>query len=89
MAKYEIFLEQNDKGEDTGRFQVAEEDADFVLETFATEKEAEAFMARVQAESDRDDKIKAEYLDWEKACLSRHDISEDDLRVYLVNVVIT
>ena len=87
MFKYGIFLEQNDKGEGTGRFQVAEEDADFVLDTFDTEEAAEIYMKKLQAESDRNDKIKAEYLEWEKACLSRHDISEDELRGFLVNVV--
>ena len=87
MVKYGIYLEQDDEGKDTGRFQVAEEDADYVLETFDTEKEAEEYMAKLQAESDRDDKIKAEYLEWEKDCMARHQISEEDLRVYLVNCV--
>ncbi len=87
MVKYGIYLEQDDAGKDTGRFQVAEEDAEYVLETFDTEKEAEKYMAKLQAESDRDDKIKLEYLEWEKACMARHQVSQEDLRIYLVNVV--
>ncbi len=88
MTKFGIFLEQDDEGKDTGRFQVAEEDAEYVLYTFATEEEAEKCMKELQAESDQNDKIKAEYLEWEKGCLARHEISEDELRTYLVNVVI-
>jgi hypothetical protein len=87
MAKFAIFLEQDDAGKDTGRFQVAEEGDDFVLDTFDTEKEAEKYMKKLQTESDRDDKINAEYLEWEKGCMKRHKIKRNDLRVYLVNVV--
>ena len=87
MAKFGIFLEQDDKGKDTGRFQVAEEGDDYVLDTFDTKKEAEKYMKKLQAESDREDKIKAEYLEWEKGCMSRHKIKRKELRVYLVNWV--
>jgi len=87
MAKLGIFYEQDDKGEDTGRVQVADEEDDYVLETFDTEEEAEGYMARLQAEYDRNDKIKAEYLQWEKDCLARLKITEDELRHYLVNYV--
>jgi len=58
------------------------------LETCDTEPEAEAAMARIQSEDDRNAKITAEYLEWEKGCLARHEIDKDDLRGYLVNVVI-
>ena len=44
--------------------------------------------AKMQAEFDRNDKIKAEYLEWEKDCLNRHKLTEEELRVYLVNAVI-
>ena len=87
MTKLGIFYEQDDEGKDTGRVQVAEEGADYVLDTFDTEEEAEKEMARLQAEFDRNDKIKAEYLEWEKDCLARHKITEEELRVYLVNYV--
>ena len=88
MSKLGIFYEQDDEGKDTGRVQVADEEDDYVIETFDTEKEAEEYMAKLQAENDRNDKIKAEYLQWEKECMVRHNITEDELRVYLVNIVI-
>lgn len=87
MAKLIICYEQDDEGIDTGRVQVVDEDEDLVLDTFPNEPEAEAAMVNLQAEFDRNDKIKAEYLQWEKECKARHNISEDELRVYLVNVV--
>ena len=87
--KLGIFLEQDEAEKDTGRFQVANEDLDEVLDTFDTEEEAEAAMAKMQAEDIRNEKITKEYLEWEKACLDRHKITQDELRVYLVNVVIT
>ena len=87
MAKLGIYYEQDDEGKDTGRLQVADEEDDYVIETFDTEKEAEEYMAKLQAEYDRNDKIKAEYLQWEKECMARHNITEDELRHYLVNNV--
>ena len=86
--KLGIFYEQDDAGKDTGRVQVANEDLDEVLDTFDTEEEAEIAMAKMQAEFDRNDEIEKEYLEWEKSCLSRHSISEEELRVFLVNSVI-
>lgn len=88
MAKLAIYYEQDGTGKDTGKVQVVDEDEDLVLETCDTEPEAEAAMARIQAEDDRNAKITAEYLEWEKGCLTRHEISQDDLREYLINVVI-
>lgn len=88
MAKLAIYYEQDDTGKDTGRVQVVDEDEDLVLETYDTEPEAEAAMSRIQAKDDRNTKITAEYLEWEKGCLARHEIDKDDLRVYLVNGVI-
>ncbi len=88
MAKLAIYYELDDAGKDTGRVQVVDEDEDLVLDTLDTEDEAEKAMARIQAEDERNEKITAEYLEWEKACLGRHNISKDDLRGYLVNVVI-
>ena len=88
MAKLAIYYEQDDAGKDTGRVQVVDEDEDLVLETCDTEPEAEAAMARIQAEDDRNAKITAEYLEWEKDCLARHEIDQEELRSYLVNVVI-
>ncbi len=87
MAKLGIYYEQDDEGKDTGRVQVADEGDDFVIETFGTEKEAEEYMAKLQAEYDRNDKIEAEYLQWEEECMARHNITKDELRVYLVNAV--
>jgi len=88
MTKLAIYYEQDDAGKDTGRVQVVDEDEDLVLDTLDTEEEAEASMAKIKAEDERNAKITAEYLEWEKDCLARHEISQDDLRVYLVNVVI-
>ena len=88
MAKLAIYYEQDGAGKDTGRVQVVDEDEDLVLETCDTEPEAEAAMARIKSEDERNAKITAEYLEWEKGCLAHHEISKDDLRVYLVNVVI-
>jgi len=88
MAKLAIYYELDDAGKDTGRVQVVDEDEDLVLETYDTDEEAEKAMAKIKAEDERNEKITAEYLEWEKACLARHEISQDDLRVYLVNVVI-
>lgn len=87
MAKLAIYYELDDAGKDTGRVQVVDEDEDIVYDTFDTEEEAKAAMAKMQAEFDRDEKIKAEYLEWEKACLARHKITEEELREYLVNFV--
>ena len=42
----------------------------------------------MQAEFDRNDKITAEYLEWEKDCLNCHKMTEEELCVYLVNSVI-
>ena len=86
--KLGIFYEQDDAGKDTGRVQVANGDLDEVLDTFDTEEEAEIAMAKMQAEFDRNDEIEKEYLEWEKSCLSRHSISEEELRVFLVNSVL-
>lgn len=44
-------------------------------------------MIKMQAEFDRDDKIREEYLEWEEDCLSRYTISKEELRVFLVNWV--
>ncbi len=88
MAKLAIYYEQDDAKNDTGRVQVVDEDEDLVLATFDTEPEAEAEMAKIQAEDERNEKITAEYLEWETACLARHEISKEELREYLINVVI-
>lgn len=88
MGKLAIYYEQDDAKNDTGRVQVVDEDEDLVLGTFDTEEEAEREMAKMQAEDIRNDKIEAEYLEWEKACLARHEISKEELREYLVNVVV-
>ena len=89
MTKFGIYLEEDDAGNETGRFQVAEDAGDdgFVLDTFDTEEAAEKYRKDLQDESDRNDKIGVEYLEWEKACMARHQVSQEDLRVYLVNVV--
>ena len=89
MEKLGLFQEEDEKGELTGRWQVAGEDDDaIVYDTFDTEEAAEKARVRLQATFDRNDKITAEYLKWEKDCLARHEISESELREYLVNVVI-
>jgi len=80
-------MEEDEKKELTGRWQVASEEEEEVYETFDTEEEATAAMIKMQAEFDRDDEIEKEYLEWEKGCLSRHSISEKELRVFLVNWV--
>lgn len=89
MGKLIICYEQNDEGIDTGRVQVVDEDEDLVLATYPNEQEAEAALAKMQEEDSRNDKITKEYLEWEEGCLARHKIDKDELRVYLVNVVIT
>lgn len=87
--KLGLFMEEDEKGELTGRWQVADEGEDsIVYDTFDTEEAAEKARVRLQAEFDRNDKIEAEYLKWEKECLARHEISETELREYLVNVVL-
>lgn len=85
MVKLELFMEEDENKELTGRWQVGSEEEDEVYETFDTEKEAEAAMIKMQAEFDRNDKIEAEYLAWEKECMTRHNISQEDLRVFLAN----
>ena len=85
MVKLGLFMEEDDEKKLTGRWQVGDEDDDYVYETFDTEKEAQAEMEKMQAEFDRNDKIEAEYLTWEKECMERHNISQEDLRVFLVN----
>ena len=78
-------MEEDEKKELTGRWQVAFEEEDEVLDTFDTEEEAQQYMEKLQAELDRNDKIEAEYLAWEKECMARHNISQEDLRVFLAN----
>lgn len=85
MVKLGLFMEEDDEKKLTGRWQVGDEDDDYVYETFDTEKEAQAEMEKMQAEFDRNDKIEAEYLTWEKECMERHNISQENLRVFLVN----
>jgi len=88
MVELGIHYEQDDAGALTGKVQVVDEDLDIVLDTFDTEEEAETEMTKLQAEFARDEKIQAEYLEWETACLTRHEISKDELREYLVNMVV-
>ena len=78
-------MEEDEKGKLTGRWQVGDEELEEVYDTFDTEEEAQKKMEEMQAEFDRDDKIEAEYLAWEKECMIRHNISQEDLRVFLVN----
>jgi len=85
MVKLGLFMEEDDKGKLTGRWQVANEELEEVFDTFDTEEEAQAAMDKMQAEFDRNDKIEAEYLTWEKECMARHNISQEDLRVFLAN----
>ncbi|MCK5235896.1 MAG: hypothetical protein KAR06_02830 [Deltaproteobacteria bacterium] len=88
MAKLAIYYELDDAEKDTGRVQVVDEDEDLVLGTYDTEEEAEKEMVRIKAEDERNKKITKEYLEWEKTCLSHHAIDQEDLRSFLVNVVI-
>lgn len=88
MVKLGLFQEEDDKGELTGRWQVADKDDDLVYATFDTEEEAEKERVRLQAEFDTEDEAGKEYLAWEKTFLSSHSISQDDLRSYLVNVIL-
>lgn len=89
MVKLGIFYEQDDAGKDTGRVQVADEGEDgLVYDIFDTEEAAEEAMAKMQAECDMEEKAQEEYLAWEADFLSRHSISQDDLRSYLVNCVV-
>ena len=85
MAKLGLFMEEDDNKQLTGRWQVAFEEKEEVLDTFDTEEEAEAYRVKLQAELDRNDKIEAEYRAWEKDCMTRHNISQEDLRVFLAN----
>ena len=85
MAKLGLFMEEDEKGELTGRWQVGAEELEEVYDTFDTEEEAQKEMERLQAEFDQKDKIEAEYLVWEKECMTRHNISQEDLRVFLAN----
>jgi len=87
MVELGIHYEQDDAGTLTGKVQVVDEDLDIVLDTFDTEEEAETEMAKLQKEFARNEKIQAEYLEWETACLARHEIGQEELREYLVNVV--
>ena len=85
MVKLGLFMEEDEKKELTGRWQVGNEELEEVYDTFDTEEEAQKAMEKMQAEFDRDDKIEAEYLAWEKECMARHNISQEDLRVFLAN----
>lgn len=80
MAKLAIYYEQDGAGKDTGRVQVVDEDEDLVLDTLDTEEEAKASMAKIKAEDERNARITAEYLEWEKGCLARHEIENAMLR---------
>lgn len=86
--RFGIHYEQDDDGKDTGRFQVVDEVDECVLDTFDTEKEAEDYMAKCEEELAIHKDIETEYLAWEEGYLARHNISKDELRVWLVNGVL-
>ena len=89
MVKLGIFYELDDEGKDTGRVQVADKGKDgIVYDTFDTEAEALRAMAEMQSQFDQENEAKKEYLQWERDFLSRHSIKREDLRSFLVNVVI-
>lgn len=94
MAKLGIYYELDEEGKDTGRVQVADMDEEIVYDTFDTEKEAEAALLKMQALSDRDDRIKTEYLLWEDEIITKYSISpkpsltQEELRGFLVNCVL-
>jgi len=79
MGKLAIYYELDDEGIDTGQVQVVDEEEDLVLGTYENEPEAEKAMAKMQAEDIRNEKITTEYLEWEKGCLARHEISKEEL----------
>jgi len=86
VVKLGLFMEEDEEKNLTGRWQVASKGKNGeVFDTFDTEEEAGKAMIKMQAEFDRDDKIEAEYLAWEKECMARHNISQEDLRVFLAN----
>ena len=88
MVKLGIFYAQDDKGKDTGIVQVADGEDEVVYGEYDSLEEAERELVRLQAECDRDDKIEAEYRQWEKDCMARHNIGLEDLRVLLANGVV-
>jgi hypothetical protein len=86
--RFGIHYEQDDAGKDTGRFQVVDEVDDFVLDTFDTEKEAEDYMAEREEEFAIHKDMEREYLAFEEGYLARHKVDREELRVYLVNMVL-
>ncbi len=88
MVKLGIYYAQDDEGKDTGIVQVADAEDEVVYGEYDSLEEAERELIRLQAESDRDDKIEVEYRQWEKDCMARHDIGLEELRVLLANGVV-
>ncbi|HUV51644.1 MAG TPA: hypothetical protein VMW64_01040 [Dehalococcoidia bacterium] len=85
--KLGIFLEVDDKGKETGRFQVAETKNECVWDTFPTEEKAIAYMKKEQTKLDRNEAIRKDYLNWEPSIMRTHHISRQELRHFLVNDV--
>ena len=86
MVKLAIFEAEDSQGAKTG-FVICPEDDDTIYSECDTREEAEGELPTLQAEIDLDDKLKAEYLEWETACLQRHGVDQERLRVFLVNSV--
>lgn len=90
--KLGLFLEVDDKGKETGRFQAADDTEDpedsLVWETFNTEEEAQSYIDKMNAQFERDEKIEGEYREWEKSIINKYGIALDDLRVLLANGVV-
>lgn len=60
MVKLDLCQEEDEDGKLTGRWQVADCEADEVYDTFDTEEEAEKEMVKLQAQFDKEETIKKE-----------------------------
>ena len=83
MVKLRVVEAEDSEGVSTGF--VIEDEHEAIYSEYDTKEEAERELPELQAEMDLDEKLQAEYLEWEKACLERHGITPERLRVYLTN----
>ncbi len=85
MVKLAVFDPQTMEGLVDGFVIASDDEEQVIYGEYDTKDGAETALVEVQAEVNLDDKLQAEYLDWEKVCLERHGITAERLRVYLAN----
>ncbi len=85
MVKLAVFDPETMEGLVDGFVIASDEEGQPIYSQYDTLEEAQRELPELQAEVDLEEKLQAEYIEWEKACLKRHGITAERLRVYLAN----